>query len=143
MSNLFTVRPEKNLDKESVEQFCRMGIRETTRVEYKRQFPNDLSRTIASFANTQGGIILIGVDADDENRPVLPLVGVDFIGQPEERIYQIPATSIYPPLVPDVWAVRFIDSSQNQPDRAVVVIRVAQGETAHSVDGRKQCGGGG
>jgi len=137
MKTLFTIQPDSDLDKETVEQFCRLGVRENTRVEYKRQFPNDLAKVIASFANTQGGIILIGVDADAENKPKSPLAGMAFEGQPEERVYQICAAAIYPPIFPSVWVVRFEDPSENPSDRAILVIRVPQGETAHAIDGRK------
>lgn len=137
MKSLFTIQPDDELDKETVEQFCRLGIRETTRVEYKREFPNDLAKSVSSFANTQGGIILIGVAADSENKPVLPLTGMPFAGQPEERVYQVCANSIHPPILPNVWVVRFEDPSQEPSHRAIVVIRVQQGETAHAIDGRK------
>jgi hypothetical protein len=138
MKSLFTIRPDDDLDKGIVEQFCNLGIRETTRIEYKREFPTDLAKSIASFANTQGGIVLVGVDADSENRPILPLCGMDYVAQPEERVYQICASSIHPPIVPSVWVVPFEDPSHVHPDRVIIVIRVTQGETAHAVDGRKR-----
>ncbi len=39
-------------------------MKETDRIEYKRQFVNDLNKEIIAFANTKGGEILIGIDND-------------------------------------------------------------------------------
>jgi predicted HTH transcriptional regulator len=117
----------------------KVGIRETTRVEYKREFPSDLAKSISSLADAQGGIVVVGVDADDENKPILPFTGMALVDQPEERVYQICANSIYPPIFPNVWVARFDDPSQNPSQRAIIVIRVNQGETprTRTTDGRK------
>jgi hypothetical protein len=49
---------------------------EGARLDYKGiAFPKDLSKTIAAFANTLGGLIILGVDADKKtNTPIWPPV---------------------------------------------------------------------
>jgi len=138
MTSLFTVPSTEAVTKEMVDTFCQLKIAETSRVEYKGDFPNNLGKTVAAFANTFGGIILIGVEADSDNRPILPVGGVEFKRGLEERVYQICNSAIYPPLWPDVWVVRFEESSGSPPDRCVVVIRVTESQEApHAVEGRE------
>jgi len=42
--------------------FCDQGFPEGLRIEYKRDMPEnmDAAKTICAFANTQGGILLLG-----------------------------------------------------------------------------------
>ncbi len=48
-----------------IKEFCD-GYSEGVRVEYKQQMTKDIPKIISSFANTQGGIFIIGVE------PVVP-----------------------------------------------------------------------
>lgn len=61
-----------------VEAFLREDLAEGVRLDYKRDFPGNLEKVIAAMANTEGGVILIGVDEDPERPryPLLPAVGV-------------------------------------------------------------------
>ena len=63
---------------EHIENFCKNKIPEGVYLDYKKDFPKHLEKIISSMANTLGGIILIGVEEDDENKPVLPLCGISF-----------------------------------------------------------------
>ena len=45
-----------------VEAFCRTGVREGFILDFKLDFPSRLEKAVAAFANTYGGMILIGVD---------------------------------------------------------------------------------
>jgi len=49
---------------EEVEAMIDQG--EGPQVEFKREFTTEIDRTLAAFANTQGGTVLIGVD-DEAN----------------------------------------------------------------------------
>jgi len=71
---------------DDVQSFCEQGISERGHLDYKKDFPAHLERIIAAMANTHGGIILIGVDENHENRPILPVVGIDFQRGLEERV---------------------------------------------------------
>ena len=56
-----------------VDQFCVSKIPEGLRLDYKREIPNDLAKIVAAFANTLGGLIVLGVDADKTtNTPMWP-----------------------------------------------------------------------
>ena len=48
---------------EVVENFCREWP-EGVRVEYKREITKDIPKIVSSFANTQGGVFIIGVEAN-------------------------------------------------------------------------------
>jgi len=63
---------------QEVVDFCEQKIPEGGYLDYKEDFPSTLEKTISALANTLGGIILIGVEEDDENKPVLPIKGINF-----------------------------------------------------------------
>ena len=67
-ASIFSLEKSK-IDFKEVKTFCDQKISEGLRVEYKEDFPinEKLARTICAFANTAGGIILIGVTADKRN----------------------------------------------------------------------------
>ena len=64
-SSLFALENSKVTFKE-IKSFCDQQFSEGLRIEYKREFPQnvDLAKTICAFANSAGGILLIGVEAD-------------------------------------------------------------------------------
>ena len=137
MTTLFTMKKDSEISKEMLDAFCGLGIKEAIRVDYKQDFPSDLAKTIAAFANTWGGLLLIGVTSDEENRPKVPIHGVPFAKGLEERIYQVCNASVYPPVMPDVWVVRFRDLECTPEERAVIVVRVEESEDKlHAVEGR-------
>ncbi len=63
----------KEIEFGDVDTFLQTMQPENTRLDYKREKPNDLEKTIAAFANTLGGMILVGVDSDNtDNTPIWP-----------------------------------------------------------------------
>lgn len=139
MKTLFTVSPTEEISKELVDQFCQLGFKEASRVDYKREFPRDLAKHVAAFANTFGGLILLGVETDDRNKPVLPVDGMAFDKGMEERVLQICTHAIHPPVWAAASVVKFHDSTQSPADRCVVVIRVEESDaTPHAVDGNEE-----
>lgn len=84
-------------------------------VEFKRELTPAIDRTIAAFANGNGGIILIGVDDDSS------LVGVsDSQRQVEERVQGLCRSNVKPPVAPRVHALT-LDST------LIGVVEVAPG----------------
>jgi len=70
-------------DYESIKSLFGAKVKEWTTLEYKKDFPvdnadrNKLEHTICAFANTQGGHIILGMEADkDENVPIA-MEGID------------------------------------------------------------------
>src|SRR5689334_21206073 len=129
--------PIDNLTWQDVNNFCQARPREGLILDYKLDFPRRLDKTIASFANTYGGHILIGVDETATGEPVLPVAGIQLQEGLRERVIAIALDAIYPPVYPQVRVVEFRSSdAAAAPDRAVIVIRVHESEAAaHAVDG--------
>ena len=61
---LFTI-PINEINIKDIYDFCRFGVSESTIVEYKESLTDSVKekivKTIVSMANTDGGLILIGV----------------------------------------------------------------------------------
>lgn len=115
---------------DDVLEFCNQRIPEGATLDYKKDFPKKLQKTIAAFANTMGGIILIGVDEDDENKPKLPIEGIPFERGISERIINIILSNITPPLIPETQVCVNQDNS-----KAVAIIRIPQSnKTPHAIN---------
>lgn len=115
-----------------VESFLAEKIPEGLRLDYKREVPPNIERTIAAMANSEGGVIVIGVDEERATRkPQLPPVGIDLAGQ-TERVQSKAYQAIYEPITAlDIGAVPFPDEAE----RGVLIVRVHPSERApHAVD---------
>ena len=112
-----------NLSKEEItfaviENFCREW-QEGVRVEYKQEI-KDIPKIVSSFANTQGGVFLIGVEANQtDNKVQFPIDGIPKTNGIEESIVQSALMGIYPPVMPEVILVDVPGI-----DNVVVVVRV-------------------
>ncbi len=61
---------------QDVKIFCDKQVREGINLDYKRDLTSkSLLKTMAAFANTRGGFIIVGVD-DEDDRPKLPVEGI-------------------------------------------------------------------
>jgi ATP-dependent DNA helicase RecG len=71
-------------------------------LEYKRDLsaPDGLLKTLVAFANTAGGVLLVGVE--DGSRRV---IGVPDVSAAEERLSNMVVDTILPRLVPDIEIV--------------------------------------
>jgi len=119
---------------DDVTNFCEQGIAENTYLDYKEAFPKNFSKSISSFANTLGGLILIGVQEDKQNKPVLPIKGIPFEKGLSEKVTNIILGNITPPIFPEIQ----VCLSENKKD-AIVVIRIPQSnETPHAISGNTQ-----
>ena len=58
-SSIFSL-PIEAIKYEDILSFCDKQMEEGVDLDYKADWPNDLEKVICSFANTQGGIALIG-----------------------------------------------------------------------------------
>lgn len=86
---------------------------ESERIEYKAQMVHDIYKEIIAFANTDGGIIYIGID-DNGNR-----IGIDDVDETYTRL----TNDIRDAIAPDVTMfVRYI-----LQDNAVIQIEVGEG----------------
>jgi predicted HTH transcriptional regulator len=130
--------PIESIDFSQILSFLQTGIREGFALDFKENFPSSLEKTLASFANSYGGMILIGVAETDSGAAVIPIKGVELTTGLRERVLQKGLEAVYPPVLPEVHVVEFkSDKDLPKPDRAVVVIRVAESEDApHAVEDR-------
>jgi hypothetical protein len=123
--------PLDQVSYEQVIEFCKT-FPEGVRVEYKREPGKNTPKIVSSFANTVGGIWVIGVDADKmTNTAQLPPIGIKLEPGIEERITQSAVTGIYPGITPAVRVFRMPD----KPDHALVVVKVAESvEAPHAIE---------
>jgi hypothetical protein len=108
-----------------VEEFCSAKVTENTYLDYKRDFPTDLAKTVSAMANTFGGVVIIGVGEDNDGAPVLPISGIPVERGLEERVVNTMVNAVSPPIVPEVAVCKSADAS-----RTALVIRVAQSTEA-------------
>ena len=114
---MFT-KPIDEITFEDVKSFCDVWA-EGVRVEYKKEIRH-IPKIVSSFANTHGGIFLIGVEADQTNNmPICPIEGIPKDSGIEERIQQSALTGIYPGINPGIKLVD-VPNSNN----VVVIVRV-------------------
>ena len=112
-----------NLSKEEItfeviEAFCREW-QEGVSVEYKQEIKY-IPKIVSSFANTQGGVFIIGVKANQtDNKVLFPIEGIPKTPNLEESIVQSAHRGIYPPVMPEIIIVDVPDS-----DNVVIVVRV-------------------
>ncbi len=115
-----------------VDAFCQAKIKEGLRLDYKSEMPKDLAKTVAAFANTLGGLILIGVEATKENEPIWPPKTVLASGI-SEQITQTCQDAIYPPVRPQIQIVPCPDD----PQQAIAVVRIDESaEAPHAIASR-------
>ncbi len=124
---IFT-KPIAEISYQDVVSFCQQGIGEGVNLDYKKDFPaSGLEKTISAFANTFGGVILIGVE-DEDSRPKPPFRGIEYKDRLEERVWNIIVDNIYPPVFPEIRVC------PPHNDRTFVIIRVPQSnETPHAI----------
>jgi hypothetical protein len=118
-----------------IDAFCTQQLPEGLRLDYKLDIPKDLAKLVAAFANTQGGLIIFGVEADKTaNKPVWPSKkGMAKTNGIDERITAICRDNIYPPVRPQISSV--IDNP-NPAGTVLTVVRIDESrEAPHAVDG--------
>lgn len=124
---------------ETIENFCKQEIEESVRIEYKEDFPRDLEKTMAAFANTYGGIILIGVEETDNATPKLPIKGIRVERGLQERVTAKALRGIYPPLSPEIKVCEFGKKANVDEKKAVILIRIRESADApHAVENKKR-----
>jgi len=127
---LFT-KPINEITYQDVIEFCEGDHAEGFILEYKRDFPSNemIAKTIAAFANTYGGLLVIGVAAPN-GRPVPPFEGIAFDGslKYEEKIESVVLSHIREPVFPETRVCEPVDG------KTFVLVRVSESHlTPHRV----------
>lgn len=133
---MFT-KPLDQLKYADIKKFCQEHP-EGESVEYTEVMPTggkktkNIPKIVSAFANTSGGYLLIGVETDDNNKPIIPIEGVPKQPQIEERLRGSASEGIYPPVTLDVGIV---DDIPNHPDNVVVVVHVKESQQSpHAIE---------
>lgn len=110
-----------------VREFLELAIEESFTLDYKRNGDGALE-TIAAMANTYGGLVLVGVDADPQakDRPG-PVVGV--MAAEKERLVNKIATS----LDPAWWCPEVVTVPIDGQDKVLLVVRIGVTDTPRPV----------
>jgi predicted HTH transcriptional regulator len=129
-ASLFTV-PIGEITADDVNAFLDSDLEEGPRLDYKeadpaKVIPEDSVEVVCAFANTYGGLLILGVKADQiTNRPILR-DGLPLIKGLEERITSRCYDAIVPPISPEVKVCPFkSDPALPSEDKAFVVVRVS------------------
>ncbi len=127
-------KPLDQIQYSDVENFCKI-FPEGVRVEYKREIPKSIPKAISAFANTLGGIIIIGVEAEKVGNKVVAIPGIDKEDGIEEGIISSALIGIYPGIIPEV---KIIDIP-TQPNKVIVIIKVHESiEAPHAIENSKK-----
>ncbi len=129
---LFTT-PLSEVTFNMIEAFCQQW-EEGVRVEYKRLVPETIPKIASSFANTMGGILIIGVKTEG-TRAVLPISGMTLSPQVEEQITQSCYQGIYPALGVSLRTFQL----PSDATKGIVVVKVAESlEAPHAIQNKEQ-----
>lgn len=113
-------KPLDLLEEEDLHRLITNEIAEGLYVDYKVDFPADLPKVVASFANTFGGWLIIGADAANPGNLPSSFPGVTVVTAPKDRFRHICRDGLSP--VP-LFTTRLI-SLKDSPGRGVLVARI-------------------
>src|SRR6266849_228405 len=121
-------KPIVDLKFDDVEEFCKR-FKENTRVEYKSTFDDSvkkkLPKVLSSFANSYGGILIIGINAP-AGAPQEPFEGIVFPEkEPGLTVQNLSRANIFP----EIPLYTSLISSRT-PDKAFLVVQVNESSKA-------------
>lgn len=126
-------KPINEISYQDVIDFCKAGHSEGVILEYKRDFTlfsnEKLAKTVAAFANTYGGMLIIGISAPS-GKPVTPFEGFAFDTslKYEEKIESVILSYIKEPVFPEVCVCDPVNG------KTFIVVRVAESHlTPHRI----------
>lgn len=132
-------KPVQSLSFEDVRRFCEQQVREGEDIEYKGNLSGKaekerIARTVSSFANNRGGIVLYGVvpDSNDSALPEASPNGQPLVGgrDARSRILLACETAIFPPIIPEISEFLY---DQSDPSSGFLIVRVPTSDTMHAV----------
>ncbi|MBN1639109.1 MAG: ATP-binding protein [Ignavibacteriales bacterium] len=119
--NIINTNIEK-INFSDIESFCDEQQIEGVQLEYKKEFPKKgLAKQIASFSNTRGGLLIIGIEEDEKIGIPKSYDGVINDGKLLERVHQY-ASQVEP--IPSYQAT----ATDEKNGKVFILIRVFEGE---------------
>ena len=134
---LLESRRIEDWDYDFLKNIVDVKLKEWTNLEYKKDFPptdsekNKLEHTICAFANTRGGYILIGIEANTINNVPIAISGIDDAKGLDEKI-----TSFCGRITPRITP-RFQKIPIPQINKIIFVIYVPESNEAHMASDNK------
>ncbi len=114
--------PVSNYSFLDIAQFCAEGQIEGVQLDYKRELPaKGLAKHFASFSNTRGGLLIIGVEEDPKNGKPITWDGIIFETKLVDKIHQY-ASSVEPRPAYDVQV------TDEQNGKVFILVRVFEGD---------------
>lgn len=120
---------------EDLKELLDAGATETIRLEFKRDPPKkeEIAKKLSSFANTYGGLLIVGAEADSSTGQLQALPGVEKQRNYKQTVIQWCADAIIPLIDVDVSPAIAMGS-----ERFCYVISVRESRlTPHFLNGRK------
>lgn len=106
---------------EEVVEFCKQGYIEGFQLDYKKELPSKgLAKHFASFSNSRGGVIIIGVEEDKSGKPVV-FDGITFDSKLADKIHQY-ATSVDPRPLYDLHVTNEVNG------KVFILVRIYEGD---------------
>lgn len=114
-------KPVDNFTFEEVVEFCKQGYIEGFQLDYKKELPSKgLAKHFASFSNSRGGVIIIGVEEDKSGKPVV-FDGITFDSKLADKIHQY-ATSVDPRPLYDLHVTNEVNG------KVFILVRIYEGD---------------
>ena len=130
---MYFTKPIARLTFQDVVHFLKQGVPENTLLDYKYMLPKDnekFAKTIAAFANSMGGTVIIGVK-DEHDKPKPPFSGIAFHGKIRGQIESIIQNYIDPIVFVDIATCK--DPNSNN---MFVVVNIPQSNLTPHLVGR-------
>lgn len=122
-------KPIKDVDLKDIRDLIDNSIVEG-KYEYKKDMPkNDqLSKTACAFANTSGGVIIIGIEAGGALSAPKKIVGVkEQKSSFEDTITNIITSNVQLPIFPEIQVIPFeYEDKTKKEGRFVIVVRIEE-----------------
>ena len=126
-------KPIGQLQFDDIVAFLKKGVAENTMLDYKLMLPRDnekFAKSIAAFANSMGGTIVIGVK-DEHDKPREPFTGIPFHTKIRGQIESIIQDHIDPVVFVDIAVCKDLHSSN-----MFVVVNIPQSNLTPHLVGR-------
>lgn len=126
----FYTRKLSDLTLEMVLEALKVRIKENTQLDFKRDLPGNLAKTLSSFANTFGGCVILGIEENDDGTAKLPPYWIDIKGL-TEQIRSIAIDAITPPL--DVEEIQIFENPDDKT-KCIAILKVLEGEGVYAIN---------
>jgi len=130
---MYFYKPVNQITFEDVVNFLNQGIAENTLLDYKFLLPRDnekFAKTIAAFANSMGGTVIIGVK-DEHDKPKPPFTGITFHPKIRGQIESIIQNYIDPIVFVDIATCK-----DPKSENMFVVVNIPQSNLTPHLVGR-------